>query len=310
GYAIEAGGLQMTVNNNIMVGDWVAGAVSSRLNVAASNNSKYGPANWGDYIGEPSVDGYGTLILTNDSVDRDVSDAPAVPQLSDPQYKYNPKIDGTPAAQLPTITPGSGVSGSTSSGSTTTVGGWSSSSGSSSNGSSGNSGSGSSSDGSGDSGTVAVNTGVTNTGVTVTGTPLEIDPSALSTRPSGTLGTLTVVPLTATSARLTWSNPHIAGSGNNAPTVLKTEVDLVSTVGREHFPSVVYNADLSSATLVNLHPGWRIDFTVTLFTSDGRIFRAGPVQGFFTGNSVAPWSGVLWGGINRVQTIAALSSGG
>ena len=292
GYAIEAGGLNMTVDNNMIIGNWIAGIVASRLNVEASNNVKYGPANWGDWIGEPSIDGYGSLILSNDLVFRLQTNAPQPPALTgNPTYVYNPSIGGVPAAATDPGTGTGTTTTTTTTGTTTTpydpgrrptVAGPTTS-----------------------TPTVATaeNTGIDTSGNTVTGSAIELDPSQNTTPVVGTLGNLTITPLSSTTASITWSQAPVEGGSNNSViSVTQFEVDVQSTVGKEHFPSVVYSADLTSATVINLHPGWQIDFTVTAFMSNGTAYRSGPVTAMFSGNSLTPFTGLLWGGISSVST--------
>ena len=319
GYAIEAGGAYdtststpMKVDKNILVGDWVAGVVSSRLNVEASDNQKYGPANWGDWIGEPSIDGYGSLVLTNNTVDRSVTDAPTMPVIADnPTYQYNPALDGTPPTQSAVITtPGSSNGATGTSTGSTTGGSFTGTTGT------GTTGTGTTSTGTGTTGTdggstvttVPQNTGITTTGATAVGTAIEIDPAENTSTVVGNLGALQVTPLSATTALLKWPKPPTEGGVNNQVTsVTQYEVDIESTVGKQHFPSVIYSADLVSATVINLHPGWQIDFTVSAFMSDGTVYRSGPVNSLMSGNSTTTFPGPLWGGISTVKSPGTLN---
>jgi hypothetical protein len=81
GFAVEAGGLEMTVKNNTIVGDWVAGVVASRKGVVVQDNHKSGPSNWADWTSEPSPDGFGSIVFKGaNTVNRNMSRAPTPPR--------------------------------------------------------------------------------------------------------------------------------------------------------------------------------------------------------------------------------------
>jgi hypothetical protein len=80
GFAIEAGGVDMTVKGNTIVGDWVAGVVASRKGVVVQDNHKVGPSGWADWTIEPSPDGMGSIVYKGDNtVNRNMGQAPAAP---------------------------------------------------------------------------------------------------------------------------------------------------------------------------------------------------------------------------------------
>jgi hypothetical protein len=140
GIGVEIGGVNAVVSGNTFVGPWMTGVAAAEPNTAIDNNAKYGPAEWGDWIGEPGAwGGVGGYTTSNDLIDRNVGDAPAPPA----------NTTGDPiSANASTPVGGSGSSGSGSSGSGSTGSG-SSGSGSTGSGSTGSGSSGSGSTGSG-----------------------------------------------------------------------------------------------------------------------------------------------------------------
>jgi hypothetical protein len=121
GYAIEAAGINGLVEDNTIIGPWVAGIVSSSAGTQADNNAFYGSEAWGYLYDEPgiqpgvSISG-GTGSLAN-TLDPNVADAPAPP----PNTFAGPAFwDGTIPADP--VSSGSSGSGSSSSGGSTSSG--------------------------------------------------------------------------------------------------------------------------------------------------------------------------------------------
>jgi len=80
GYAIEAGGYDLTVSNNTIVGNWAEGVSAMNPNVLVENNKTYGGAMWGNYVGEPGPNGVvGSVNNVNSTADANVGDAPTAP---------------------------------------------------------------------------------------------------------------------------------------------------------------------------------------------------------------------------------------
>jgi hypothetical protein len=105
-----------------------------------------------------------------------------------------------------------------------------------------------------------------------------------------------------TTVTVTWNNPQT--------TTTASEVDIISTIGRQNFPAstgpgYAYStnaAPTASMDISAMHPGWLIDFTVKLTGSGGEIYQSKPITAYLPGDSVAPWQGTLWGGISVLQT--------
>ena len=72
GYGIEAGGNGIIVQNNILVGNWIAGVCASTP-ATVQNNRKFGPPNWGDWTTEAA----GKITAANNTVDRNIADGAA-----------------------------------------------------------------------------------------------------------------------------------------------------------------------------------------------------------------------------------------
>jgi hypothetical protein len=113
---------------------------------------------------------------------------------------------------------------------------------------------------------------------------------------SGTLPiTGVVVNVTSsTTATISWTSPN--------PDVTGVQINIISTIGRQNFPTVYTTGNVTTMNLTSLHPGWLIDFTVEAIGSNGQEYISKPVTASFPGNSVAPWQGLLWGGISALQT--------
>jgi hypothetical protein len=84
--------------------------------------------------------------------------------------------------------------------------------------------------------------------------------------------------LSDTTAKLTWAYKDI-----DPTKVTAIRVDIVSTVGRENMGSQTFTGHPTSVTLQNLHPGWKLDFTVVAITSTGNVV-ASPVTLQMTGD--------------------------
>jgi hypothetical protein len=263
GYAIEASGTPCTVSGNTLVGTWAEDVSCMSANILVSGNSVYGWGLWGDFVGEPGPTGYGSVSAGTNSIDRNASDAPA------PPANTFAGVWGTGAASYSegtyTPTSGSGSSGSTGTGTGTTTG-------------SSGSGSGGGSSGT-PSGGIYSETNTNTPAFPVTGVVVKVTSD--------------------TTVTVSWNSP----SAN----IVSTVVNIISTVGRQNFPSTtVPTSALASTTpsvdIGSLHPGWLIDFTVVATGANGTTYTSSPVTAYLPGNSVAPWSGLLWGGISVLQS--------
>jgi hypothetical protein len=113
GYAIECTGTQTcNVSGNTIVGQWAELVSSDIPDATVTGNSVYGSGLWGDFEGEPGAEGYGSVNASNNSIDRNSSDAPAPISLADAQAGTGYTI----------VSPGGG-SGTTGGGGGTTGGG-------------------------------------------------------------------------------------------------------------------------------------------------------------------------------------------
>lgn len=72
-------------------------------------------------------------------------------------------------------------------------------------------------------------------------------------------------------------------------TVRSIRIDIISTVGREKFPSKTFTGNPTSVTLAPLHPGWQLDFTVVAITTSGKEIKAAPITLRMTGDPTAPF---------------------
>ena len=101
GYGIEIGAVSATVENNTVVGDWVAGIVSSR-NAVVQNNQIWGTYSWGDLTTEGGLDGQGKETLIGNTIHASNNGAPAAP--SNPN-NYNTVATGSDSSSVVTSTP-------------------------------------------------------------------------------------------------------------------------------------------------------------------------------------------------------------
>jgi hypothetical protein len=294
GFGIEAGGLEMNVRNNTIVGNWIGGVVVSRKNVALKDNHKWGPGNWGDYTTEPSPDGYGSILdLGGNTVDRDESHAPAPPKdtnggdensaavtnvvgnvLTDTTAKLTWAFKNLDPTKVTSIrvdirsTVGGQVFPSqTFSGHPTTATlanlhpGW--------------------------------QLDFTVVAITASG---EVAASPVTLQMTGNAGgggdgqheaavtNVTGTVISDKSAKLSWLFKDL-----DPATVKSVRIDIVSTVGREKFPSRTFTGNPTSVTLSPLHPGWKLDITIVAITSSGKEIKASPITLQMTGNPSLPF---------------------
>src|SRR4029078_1189808 len=71
--------------------------------------------------------------------------------------------------------------------------------------------------------------------------------------------------------------------------VRSIRIDIISTVGREKFKSIVSAAHSPTATMSPLHPGWQLDLTVVAITTSGQEIKASAVTVRMTGDPTAPF---------------------
>jgi hypothetical protein len=87
-----------------------------------------------------------------------------------------------------------------------------------------------------------------------------------------------------------------------AANITSVTINIISTIGRQNFEPVSGSPTSTSVAISGMHPGWLIDFTVTVVDSSGQKYTSKPVTASFPGNSLAPWQGTLWGGISTLQS--------
>jgi hypothetical protein len=262
GYAIEATGNPGYVYGNTLVGPWAEDVSSDIANLQVYSNIVYGTALWGDFEGEPGPFGYGSIDLNPSEPNHVDNNVNDAP--APPTNVWNAGPNGGPI----TFSAGSGTTGSTSSGS----------SGSSS-------GTGSTASGGGST------TGGTTTGGTPTAPPAPL-PNA--NNPPLPLNGVVVNVQSSTSCTVSWNAP----SAN----ITSVTINIISTIGRQNFEPVTGSPTSTTQSISGMHPGWLIDFTVTVVDSSGQTYTSKPVTASFPGNSLAPWQGTLWGGISTQQS--------
>jgi hypothetical protein len=158
-----------------------------------------------------------------------------------------------------------------------------------STGSSGSAGSSSSSISSTGSGSSS-STGSTGTGSSTT------DPVAVLTGTADGISGLTAKVLSNNSVQLSWTTA--AGT-----TLSSAQVTMITTVGRQSYPTVIYDGNVDSATILQLHPGWQYDFSIIGTTTTGATVTSQVLTIGTTGTSTAgytlaptPGTGTLVGG--------------
>jgi hypothetical protein len=160
----------------------------------------------------------------------------------------------TTTGSLVSATTGSTSTGSTSTGSTGT----------------GSTGTGSTSTGSTTS-TATGSTGSTSTGTTTTG----------ATSAAAITG-LTATVLSNNSVQLSWANSNVK--------LTSASIQIITTVGRQSFPAVVVDGNISTATIDQLHAGWQYNFTIVGTTSTGATVTSSVVTVRTSGNSAPAYA--------------------
>jgi hypothetical protein len=135
----------------------------------------------------------------------------------------------------------------------------------------------------------AAGTGTLTTGATIAGalagsTTTTTGGSTSTT--GGTNGTTTGVGaitgvaakvLSDNSVQLAWTNPGVQ--------LTSASIQIITTVGRQVFPAVVFNGNIDLAEIDQLHPGWKYDFTIVGTTTTGATVTSNVITVRTTGNS-------------------------
>jgi hypothetical protein len=99
GIAIEAGGVNGIVEDNVIVGNWAIGVASTTVNQQVRNNQFYGKPIWGTWAaGEPGDRGFGGVVQTGSRVERDVSKAPRLPDIAPEPVDGDEPVDADDSA--------------------------------------------------------------------------------------------------------------------------------------------------------------------------------------------------------------------
>jgi hypothetical protein len=122
---------------------------------------------------------------------------------------------------------------------------------------------------------------------TGTGSSTSTGTTSTGTTSTGTTSTATITAATATvlsdnSVSLSWTNPNV--------TLTSASIQIITTVGRQTFPAVVVNGNVSTATIGQLHAGWQYDFTIVGTTSTGATVTSNVITVSTTGNSTPAYA--------------------
>jgi hypothetical protein len=65
---------------------------------------------------------------------------------------------------------------------------------------------------------------------------------------------------------------------------VSAQIGVITTVGRQIYPTISVNSSTTTATITGLHAGWQFDLTVTITNSAGQTITSDPVTALMTGS--------------------------
>lgn len=100
---------------------------------------------------------------------------------------------------------------------------------------------------------------------------------AITEVPAATVDNVVATVLSDTSVQLTWADTGIDQAS--------AQIGVITTIGRQVYPTISVNGNTATATITGLHAGWQFDFTVMVANSAGQTVTSDPVTVLTTGSS-------------------------